>query len=130
MGKIKPSIAGVKRLTDFDTEDTPEYLFPTIIIENFLMHRSCIACGSGTITKLIKEDNTRIYCKECDAEQPEEQLKITEKTWEKIVDKGAPPFYKRSAEDILDEMEKDGIGILQYLGNMMPIHTKVTCLTT
>ena len=74
--------------------------------------RFCISCFSRIIRKgqwSEKEFIFDFYCMDCDTKPPNIQPEITNEHWAGIAEKIGIPFYKRSADDILAEIEKEDI---------------------
>ena len=69
-----------------------------------LRHRLCLDCYSGSISSVSKNGLDEIICDNCKAIQPTEQPQLTDSDWRKLVEMGAPKFYLRNQEDVLDEI--------------------------
>jgi len=93
-------------LTEEEIEEIIEQFIPSISFttERELRHRVCIDCYSSKITSISTNDVEEIRCGKCGSIQPLEQSPLTKSDWVHIVEKGAPEFYLRNQEDVVEEI--------------------------
>jgi len=56
-----------------------------------------------------KVSEKALWCSDCGKKQPEKQPILPIGFWEDVVNKGAPDFFKREIDDILDEIKSSGM---------------------
>jgi len=90
-----------KKLTK---EEIKELIRNSLSFSRALSHRVCLDCYSSSISSVLKNGLEEIRCDNCKAIQPTEQTPLTDSDWKKLVEMGAPKFYLRNQEDVLDEI--------------------------
>lgn len=72
-----------------------------------LRHRVCIDCYSSDVNSISNKNIEEIRCGKCGSIQPLEQPALSKSDWEHIVGNGAPEFYLRDQEDVIQEIGDD-----------------------
>ena len=97
------------KLTKEEIEEMAKQLAASISFTSTrgLRHRVCIDCYSSSINSISTNGVEEIKCGKCGSIQPLEQPPLTKSDWEYIVGKGAPEFYLRNQEDVVEEIGDD-----------------------
>ena len=80
----------------------------TVSSTRYLKHRVCNSCHSKAVIGSWSREG-RIFCQDCDADQPETQEPLSKEVWEYFVGKGAPKFYLRDVDEVANEAYSEGI---------------------